>query len=116
MESKELAKKIATILDDKKAQNVKVMEIKDITSLADYFVICNGTSSTHLKALCDEVDFVLKDSDIRVRHNEGYTSANWILMDYGDVVVHIFNQESLDFYDLARLWSEANEIDFKEEA
>ena len=109
--SKELALKAAEILNGKKAMELKVLEIKDLTSICDYFVICSGTSSPHIKALCDETEGKLAEiAGIKCR-NEGYGAANWLLMDYGNVVIHIFNKESLDFYGLERLWADAPELD-----
>lgn len=108
--SKEIALKAAEILNNKKASDIKVLEIKELTSICDYFVICSGTSSPHIKALCDETEEkLLQAFDIKCR-NEGYNAANWLLMDYGNVVIHIFNKESLDFYGLERLWADAPEI------
>lgn len=109
--SKEVALKAAEVLNSKKASDIKVLEIKELTSICDYFVICSGTSTPHIKALCDETEVKLAEAfDIKCR-NEGYGPANWLLMDYGSVVIHIFNKESLDFYGLSRLWADAPEID-----
>ena len=109
--SKEIALKAAEILSSKKAADLKILEIKELTSICDYFVICSGTSSPHIKALCDETEIKLAEAfDLKCR-NEGYNAANWLLMDYGNVVIHIFNKESLEFYGLERLWADAPEID-----
>lgn len=109
--SKEIALKAAEILDNKKATELKVLEIKELTSICDYFVICCGTSAPHIKALCDETEIKLEEiAGIKCR-NEGYGAANWLLMDYGNVVIHIFNKESLEFYGLERLWADAPELD-----
>ncbi len=109
--SKEIALKAAEILSSKKAAEIKVLEIKELTSICDYFVICCGTSSPHIKALCDETEIKLAEAfDIKCR-SEGYNAANWLLMDYGNVVIHIFNKESLDFYGLERLWADAPSLD-----
>ncbi|MFA7637037.1 MAG: ribosome silencing factor, partial [Monoglobales bacterium] len=105
MTSKEIALKAAEILNSKKAIDIKVLEIKDLTTICDYFVICTGTSTPHIKALCDETGEKLAESyDLKSRE-EGYNAANWLLMDYGSVVIHIFNEESREFYGLERLWS-----------
>ena len=107
MNSKEMANVINTILTDKKGTELSVIEIPEGIALSDYFVICNGTSVTHIKALADEVDDKLrKEHGIVPLHVEGYNTARWILMDYGDVVVHIFHKEDRDFYKLDKLWSE----------
>lgn len=109
--SKEIALKAAEILSSKKAADLKILEIKELTSICDYFVICSGTSSPHIKALCDETEIKLAEAfDLKCR-NEGYNAANWLLMDYGNVVIHIFNKESLEFYGLERLWADAPELD-----
>ncbi len=110
MESRELAVKIAAVLDKKKAMNLKVLDIRELTTLGDYFVICNGTSSTHIKALADEAEFQLKQEGVMPNHSEGYASASWILLDYGSVIVHVFTPDAKDFYSLERLWSDAPEV------
>jgi ribosome-associated protein len=94
------------ILDDKKARDIKVINIDKITILTDYFVICSGTSTTHIKALADEIEFRLKERGMECARKEGYNSARWILMDYGGVVLHIFHEEDRSFYNLERLWSD----------
>ena len=107
MESKGIAEKVVGILEDKKARDVKVINIENVSVLADYFVICNGTSTTHIKTLADEVEKGLEAQDgAKLSHREGYNSARWILLDYGDVVVHIFHEEDRKFYDIERLWSD----------
>ncbi|OQB15761.1 MAG: Ribosomal silencing factor RsfS [Firmicutes bacterium ADurb.Bin193] len=110
----ELAKRIATILDDKKAQGIEVIDISGISQLADYFIICSGTSSTHVKALADEVEFQIGGKDCETGfHKEGYGSATWVLLDYRDVIVHIFFGETRDFYNLEHLWTDGKKIDWK---
>ncbi|NLB82076.1 MAG: ribosome silencing factor [Clostridiaceae bacterium] len=108
----ETAKKIVKILDDKKAQDITVIDIQKVSQLADYFVICSGTSSTHVKALADEVEYKVGDrgSDIAY-HKEGYGGATWVLLDYRDVIVHIFHGETRDFYNLEHLWVDGDKID-----
>lgn len=98
--------RIAEYLEEKKAKDVNIIDIHDITILADYFIICSGTSTTHIRALSDEVEFKLEEQGERVAHKEGYDSARWILLDYGDVVVHIFHNEDRSFYNIERLWSD----------
>ncbi len=107
MESDVFAGKIAEILEDKKAKDVSTIDIKNVTVLADYFVICSGTSTTHIKAMADEVETKLKKSGVQLFNNkQGYNSARWILLDYGSVIVHIFHEEDREFYNLERLWSD----------
>lgn len=110
MNSLELAKKAAAILDDKKAMRLNVIKIEDISSLADYFVIANGTSSTHVRSLTDELEEKLKAEGIVPERIEGYRSNSWILLDYGNVVVHVFTQDARDFYDLDRLWADGQQV------
>lgn len=110
MEALELAKKIARALDSKKAQELKLLKVEDLTVLADYFVIASGTSNTHVKALADEVDYQLSQAGIEPSKIEGADSKSWILMDYGSVVVHVFYPETRDFYALERLWADAEPV------
>lgn len=111
MESKELMERIVSILDSKKAEDVKVIRIGDLTILADYFVIAAGNSSTQVKMLADEVDYQLGEAGIQPHNVEGYHSENWIVLDYSDVVVHVFQQDTRSFYDLERLWADGEQID-----
>ncbi len=101
----ELLEKIVNILENKKAIDVKTIDIKEQTTIADYFVIASGTSSTHIKALADNVEEELKKENIYPNKIEGYNTAAWILMDYGDVVVHIFTQSEREDYKLEDLWN-----------
>lgn len=106
LDSKALVDKIVAAMEDKKARDISIIDIHDITIIADYFVICSGTSSTHIKAIADEVDFKLAEMGLEAHHKEGYDSARWILLDYADVVIHVFHQEDRGFYNLERLWSD----------
>ena len=113
MNALEKAKKIAALLDEHKAKDIRVLKVSEQTVIADYFVICEGTSSTHIKALCDETEHCLKeDCGVTLEHREGYSSANWILLDYGDVIVHVFDKESREFFKLEKLWAGTEEIEF----
>ena len=98
-------------LEDKKAKDVKILRTTEKTVLADYFVICNGTSSTHIKALVDEVDKQLSEAGEPPVRREGLRSDIWVLMDFGCVIVHVFTDEARKFYDLERLWSDAEVIE-----
>ena len=104
----------AKAISSKKGLNIKLIEIGDISSLADYMVIATGTSSTHVKAIADEVEYQLDEAGISVSHNRGYRSNSWILLDYVDVIVHIFSDEAREFYDLERLWQDGKEIDISD--
>lgn len=110
--SAEIAAIAAKALDDKKARDIKVLKTAEQTVLADYFVICNGTSSSHVKALVDEVDKQLSIAGEPPIRREGMRSDIWVLMDFGCVIVHIFTDEARKFYNLERLWSDAEEIPF----
>jgi ribosome-associated protein len=98
--------KIIGLLDSKKAVDITCIEIKDISILGDYFIICSGNSTTHIKSLADEIIKKLKKSGVNCLKKEGYDSARWILVDYGDVVVHIFHKEDRKFYNLERIWAD----------
>lgn len=100
-------------LDDKKAKDVRAIDISHLTTIAHYFVMASGTSVTHIKSLADNVEEKLKEKGLNTLHIEGYNTARWILMDYGDVVVHIFHEEDREFYGLERLWQDGKEIILK---
>ncbi len=105
MTAEQTAELIQGILDDKKAQKIEIIDVAGKTILADRFVIATGTSVTHVKALAGEVELMMKTRhQISPDHIEGYSTARWILMDYSDVVVHIFHAEDREFYSLEKLW------------
>ncbi|MFI3207279.1 MAG: ribosome silencing factor [Clostridia bacterium] len=110
MTTLEQAKKIVEILDEMKAHDLKLLKIDEISSLGDYFVISTGTSSTAVQAQSDKVEIKMKEQGIMPLRVEGYRSTGWILIDYGSVIVHIFTDEARDFYDLDRLWQDAEQI------
>lgn len=110
MDSLELAKKAAALLDEKKAQRLSVIKIDDISSLADYFVIGSATSSTHVRALADQLEEKMKEEGLAPARVEGYRSNSWVLLDYGSVVVHLFTPDARDFYDLDRLWADGQQV------
>ena len=116
MESLQLATSIAKVLDTKKAANVKVLKVRDLTVLTDYFVIANGTSATHVKSLAEEVEFQLEQQGVKALRTEGYDAKNWILLDYGTVIVHVFYPQAREFYDLEHLWADAEECDIQFDA
>lgn len=113
MTQEAVLKSIVTTLDDKKAEDIQVIGVRDLTIIADYFVIAAGGSSTHTKALADEVEFRLGEKGCKPLRTEGYQGADWIVLDYGDVVVHVFYKETREFYGLERLWSDGERIDIK---
>ena len=100
--------------DRKKGLDIQVIKIRDISVLADYMVIATGNSSTHVKALAAEVEYRLDEAGISVSHIEGYRSNSWILLDYVDVIVHVFSEEAREFYDLDRLWQDGESVDISE--
>ncbi len=97
-------------LDDKKAENISVIDISEITILADCFVIASGSNPNQIHAMADAVDEKMSKAGYSPRSVEGYRNANWILMDYEDIVVHIFDKESREFYDLERIWSDGKRL------
>ena len=107
---KEMAELVVTALNDKKAVDVSMLRTTEVTVLADYFVICTATSTTHLRTLSDEVEKILKQNGEMPLRREGHRSGGWILVDFGCVVVHLFLQEMREFYTLERLWSDADVI------
>ena len=110
MESKELAMQIAKLLDSKKATRVKVLKVRDLTVLADYFVIASGTSSTHVKSLAEEVEFQFKEKGVAPIRTEGFNTQNWFILDYANVIVHVFSPDARDYYDLDHLWADGEDV------
>ncbi len=114
MTNLEKAKKIAEILDEKKGKDVSILKVEEETVITDFFVIATATSSTHLKALCDEVEYRLREENgERTSRVEGYGGGGWILMDYSDVIVHLFDADSREFFKLEKLWGQAESIPFE---
>lgn len=111
MNSKELAKLALKGLEDKKAQDIKIIDISEVSVMADYFIIANGTNRNQVQALADNVEEKLKDAGVVPRQIEGYRTANWILMDFNDIIVHIFNEEDRLFYNLEKIWLDGKVID-----
>lgn len=95
---------VQRLLAEKKADEVEVIDLRDRTLIADYFVVCSGTSNTHIKAIADGLLTDGRDEGLKKDHIEGYTQGRWVLVDYGDVVVHIFAREEREFYDIESLW------------
>lgn len=109
---KELALMAAKALSDKKGKEIQVLEISDLTTLADYFVICTGSSNTQINALVDSVEKALTEqAGEEPLHREGYRGGTWVLLDYGCIAVHVFNGEARSFYDLERLWRDGKNVD-----
>lgn len=111
MTSLETAKLAAKALDGKKGLDIKIIRIDNISSIADYFVIATGTSNTHVKALADEVEFRLDEAGLSVSAVEGQRNDTWILLDYIDVVVHVFSEDAREYYNLERLWEDGEIVE-----
>lgn len=111
MTSAEKARIAAKALSDKKAADVKLLEVTEVTSLGDYFVLGSVSSAVQARACAAEAEEKLAEAGEKLLHREGRDAGNWILLDFGDVVVHIMMEETREFYDLERLWADANEIE-----
>lgn len=114
MTSRELAKIAVAGLEDKKADDIRVIDISEVSVMADYFIIASGNNRNKVQAMADNVEEKLHDAGIRPRQIEGYQTANWILMDFNDIIVHIFNEEDRLFYNLEKIWLDGKMIDTKE--
>ncbi len=99
--------KIIEILVNKKAENIKLIDIGELSVIADFFVIATGTSTTHVQSLADNLEELLSEEGFEMHHKEGFRSGRWILLDYYDIVIHIFSKEEREFYNLERLWADA---------
>lgn len=108
---KEVAEIATKALDEKKGVGIKLLKVSRVTSLADYFLICTGTSNTHVKTLCDYVEYKLEEAGEHALGREGHRGNTWELLDFGCLVVHIFTPEAREFYDLERLWGDGEVID-----
>lgn len=108
--SKKMVLAAIDALEDKKAEDIRIIDISEVSPLADYFVIANGTNRTQVQALADNVEELLGKLGYERRPIEGYDNANWILLDYKDIIVHIFDQDNRQFYDLERIWRDGKEV------
>ncbi len=113
METKEKLSVITRTLSKKSADDIEVIEISELTILADYFVIASASNTTHVRALADEVEFVGKEHGFAPSRIEGYQTSNWIVLDYGDIIVHLFYQQTREFYNLDKLWRDGVKIDLQ---
>lgn len=104
MNTKETALMAVNALEDKKAEDIRIIDISDISTIADYFIIADGSNRSQIQAMADNVSEVLVRAGVTLRQMEGYQNANWILMDFQDVIIHIFDRENRLFYDLERIW------------
>ena len=111
MESKEMVRLACEAMEDKKAQDIKIIDIEKVSTLADYFIIASGANRNQVQAMADQVEETLGKAGFEPKSVEGYRNANWILLDYGDVVLHIFDEENRLFYDLERIWRDGTQVE-----
>lgn len=111
MDSREMAKLVVQALEDKKGEDIKVIDISEVSVLADFFIIANGSNRSQVQALSDNVQEMLGKAGVHSKQVEGYESANWILLDFSDVIVHIFDSENRFFYDLERIWRDGKVVE-----
>ena len=114
LSAKEVAFQVTKALDEKKGMDIKLLKIDRVSTLADYFLICTGTSSTHVKTLCDYAEYTLEQLGEPMLGREGHRGNSWELLDFGTIVVHVFTDEARKFYDLERLWKDAEQVDLRE--
>ncbi len=112
--TKELVKAAVKALEDKKGGNIRVIDIRDVSIVADYFIIADGSSRSQVQALADNVEEELAKAGKTEHRTEGYRTAGWILLDYGDIIIHIFSQEDRLFYDLERIWRDGKVVEAEE--
>lgn len=109
--SQEMVRLAISALEDKKGNDIQVIDIREVSVIADYFIIASGSNANQVQTLSDNVDEVLGRAGYELRQTEGYASAAWILMDFNDVIVHIFSEEDRSFYDLERIWKDGKPVD-----
>lgn len=108
---KEVAYEVTKALDQKKGLDIQLLKLDKVSSIADYFLICTGTSNTHVKTLCDYAEYTLEQLGEPMLGREGHRGNSWELLDFGSLVVHVFTREAREFYSLERLWADAERID-----
>ena len=111
--SNKLVKIVYDALDGKKAEDIRILDIRNVSVIADYFIIANGSNTNHLQALIDNVEEEMAKEGYYTRQTEG-KNTNWVLLDYNDIIVHVFSKEDRLFYDLERIWSDGKEININE--
>ncbi|MFO7445391.1 MAG: ribosome silencing factor [Ignavibacteriaceae bacterium] len=114
MDSRQLADRITELIFTKKGYDVKILDLRKLTTIADFFVICTADSDTQVKAIADEIDKTLRDEGTRLWHKEGYQALSWVLIDYVDVIVHVFKKESREYYNIEKLWGDAPTFDIED--
>lgn len=110
MNSREIAKLAVNALDDKKANDIRIIDIKAISSMGDYFIIADGSNQNQIQAMCDNVEDIMHHADVKLKSREGYSNGGWILLDYYDIIIHIFSEEERSFYDLEHIWRDGINI------
>lgn len=110
-QSRDMAKLAIRALEDKKAEDIRVIDISEVSVVADYFIIANGSNRSQIQALADNVQETLGRAGYDMRQVEGYNTANWILMDFGDVIIHVFDKENRLFYNLERIWRDGKTME-----
>lgn len=113
-QSKNMMRLAYQALDDKKGEDIQVIDISQVSILADYFIIANGNSESQVRALVDNVEEELGKAGYDMKQREGYGSGNWVLMDFGEIIVHVFDKENRLFYDLERIWRDGKHVDMSE--
>lgn len=113
--STEMANKAVELLKDKKAKDIRLLDIHEISTLADYFIIATGTSTTQVQAMADELDEKMQKAGFKLYHKEGFRGGRWVLLDFSNLVVHLFHTEEREFYNLERIWVDAKDIPVKDE-
>ena len=114
LSAREVALEVTKALDSKKGMDIKLLRIEKVSSLADYFLICTGTSNTHVKTLCDYAEYTMEQLGEKLLGREGHRGNSWELLDYGTIVVHVFTEEAREFYSLERLWADAENVDISD--
>ena len=114
LDAKEIAYQVTKALDEKKGMNIKLLKVDKVSALADYFLICTGTSNTHVRTLCDYAEYTLEELGEPMLGREGHRGNSWELLDYGTIVVHVFTEEAREFYSLERLWADAETVDISD--
>lgn len=114
VQAKEMAKIAYHALDEKKGEDIRIIDIAGISVLADYFIIANGSSESQVQAMVDNVEEEMHKAGYSLKQREGYGSGNWVLLDFGDVIVHVFDKENRLFYDLERIWRDGKNIEIAE--
>lgn len=114
MDAKEMTKLAIEAMEDKKAEDITILDINEVSTIADYFIICSGSSRNQVQAICDNIDETLGRAGCVRKQTEGYESGNWILMDYGDIIIHVFDQQNRLYYDLERIWRDGKKMNVDE--